>query len=121
MIQVTKRDNAQTIISPVAEPRGQGCNIVQLPPPRSPNESARLRQAASHREEFADCIQMALACLLGLVLTLTASALLRDAGMPGEVAHYLQEGLRFLAVASGFTAMLAVCLALVHFIQFRQV
>lgn len=121
MIQVGKHGNPQVILSPTAEPCGQGCSIIQLPLPPLPKEAARLRQAAFHREEFADCIQMALAFVVCFAVTLAASALLRGTGEPREIAQYLQTAFHFLAAASGFAGLVAVGLALVHRIQLRQV
>lgn len=121
MIQVTKRDSTETNNPRAGEPRSPASNVVQLPALRFSKEAARLRLAASHRDECADCIQMALTCLFSLAVMLSASALLRQASIGNETAHYLRESFGCLAAASGFAAVLALCLALVHFIRFRQV
>lgn len=109
-------DDARRVTPGTAAQRWQGADIVRLPASRLAIDSA-----AFHREELADCIHMALACLFCTAVTLAACAGFREASIQGQFARILRAGLGFLAAASAAATLLAVGLALVHFIQLRQV
>jgi hypothetical protein len=105
------------------ETRGQAGKIAFLPNTPVgvlPTTAERAHQAATHRDEFTDCMEMAFAGLVIFGALLFGSGLLRYAAGLGGIGQVGLVSIDFLAAAAALGTVFAFFLGVYHFIQYRR-